>query len=77
MSGISSLPICDHGRCSAILDAVAARDDKISTNMAGLVAEAIEATLGELGIDHTDTNVRATLGRHLVRLGAAAPGRVG
>lgn len=77
MSGINSLPICDHGRCSSILDAVAARDDRISGTMADAIAEALEATLAELGVDHSAPAVRAALARHLARVGGVAdPGTV-
>lgn len=62
---LDNLPICDHGRCSVILDALAARDDRISSNMAAVVAAAIEATLTDLGVDHTDQQVRAAIVKHI------------
>lgn len=65
---IDNLPVCDHGRCSAILDAIAKRDDRISASMSAVIAAAIEAVLTEHGVDHTSTSVRASLGRHLSRL---------
>ncbi|MGI5179551.1 hypothetical protein ACQEVZ_24790 [Dactylosporangium sp. CA-152071] len=75
---IDNLPICDAGRCSVILDALAARDDRISGNLAAVVAAAIEATLTDFGVDHADTTVRAALAGHLARLGGTAtdPGKV-
>ena len=66
---IEVLPLCDGGKCAVILEAVARRDDRLSTAMAGVIAEALEATLAELGVDHAGPTVRATLGRHLARLG--------
>lgn len=67
---IEGMPLCDGGKCAAILQAVAQRDDRISGTMADLLADAVEATLDEFGVDYRDRAVRAAFGAHLARLGA-------
>lgn len=76
---IEGLPICDAGRCSVILQAVAQRNERVSDGMAKVIAEAIEAVLADVGVDHANVDVRAALGRHLSRLAGpgVSPGPVG
>lgn len=65
---IDGIPLCDAGRCAVILEAIAKRDERISSAAAEVVAAAIEATLTDLGVDHASATVRSTIAAHLARL---------
>lgn len=61
MTSIDRLPLCDAGRCSALLGAMAKANDGAADRWAAVLAAVIEGVLSDLGVDRDKAQVRSAV----------------
>ncbi len=65
MMSIDRLPLCDAGRCSALLAAMAKANDGAADRWSAVLVAVIEGALSDLGVDRDDTQVRSAVATNI------------